>query len=97
MQKKALVVTIEFETESYPHSLRALLDHRQRCIDTEPGTLQFEVLEPEGNKNTVILFEVYANAAALNDHNSGHSLALFKEQVGSSIKMASHRSAAVID
>lgn len=80
MQKIALVVTIEFKPESKASFLQSLLDHKQRCLADEPGTLQFEVLAPTENAHSVVLFELYASAEALVAHDAGGSLALFKEQ-----------------
>lgn len=97
MEKIALVVTIEFKPELKASFLQALFEHKQRCLATEPGTLQFEVLTPSENANSVVLFELYASAQALNDHDVGSSLALFKEQAGSSITKASGQHCSVLN
>jgi quinol monooxygenase YgiN len=91
MEKVALVVTFEFKPDSRSSFLQSLFEHKQRCLATEPGTLQFEVLAPTDDANSVVLFELYANAKALSDHDSGTSLALFKEQAGPSITKVSVR------
>ena len=89
MEKIALVVTIEYKPESKASFLQALFEHKQRCLETETGTLQFEILGPTENANSVVLFELYANSQALSTHDAGPSLALFKKQAGSFITNAS--------
>jgi quinol monooxygenase YgiN len=96
MEKIALVVTIEYKTESKSVFLQALFDHQHRSLKTERGTLQFEILQPNDSSNTVVIFELYANADALKIHDSGTSLALFREQAGSFISKASAQSCSVI-
>ena len=89
MKKIALIVTIEYKSESKEEFLRALFDHKQRCLQTEPGTLQFEVFKPNDASNSVLLFELYADEESLSSHDAGPSLALFKEEVGLFITKAS--------
>lgn len=89
MEKIALIVKIEFISESKAVFMDALLSHKERCLKNESGTLYFEIMCPVDNQNTVVLFELYANDNALTTHESGSSLALFKEQAGAFIKNAS--------
>lgn len=96
MEKIALVVTIEYKAELKSAFLQALFDHQHRCLKTERGTLQFEILQPNDSSNTVVIFELYANAEALKNHNSGTSLALFREQASSSISKASAQNCSII-
>ena len=97
MHKIALVVTIEFKPESKASFLQSLLDHKQRCLASEPGTLQFEVLAPADNAHSVVLFELYASAEALVAHDAGSSLALFKEQAGPLITKVSRQHCSVLN
>ncbi len=96
MEKIALVVNIEYKAESKSVFLQALFDHQHRCTNTEKGTLQFEILQPSDSSNTVVLFELYANAEALKNHESGSSLALFQEQAGAFISKASAQNCSVM-
>lgn len=96
MKKVALVVTIEYKSEAKAEFLQALLDHKQRCIETEPGTLQFEIMNPAEASNSVVLFELYENKEALSSHDAGPSLAIFKEQAGLFITKASGQRCEVI-
>lgn len=95
MEKIALVVSIEYKPESKASFLQALFEHKQRCLQTESGTLQFEILRPSENLNSVILFELYANSLALSTHDAGLSLAIFKEQAGSFIRNVSMQQCSV--
>jgi len=70
MGKLAIFATIEVEAGTRDEALQLLLEHRERCLRDEPGTLQFEVLvpeetsvlsgfpAPEANLNSIMLFEV---------------------------------------
>ena len=53
--------------------LAALLAHRDRCLRDEPGTLQFDVLRPEGTEGKFMIYEVFANEAAHKAHSEGDS------------------------
>jgi (4S)-4-hydroxy-5-phosphonooxypentane-2,3-dione isomerase len=81
MNKVALNVVIEFEPDSKEDILRALLSHRERCLQEEPGTLQFEVLVPSGEPTKLFLFELYTDAAALSAHSAGPSIAAYRDDV----------------
>jgi len=48
--------------------LLAALDHMVAYSRTEPGTLQYEVLTDLENENRIIVFERYADAAAMQAH-----------------------------
>ncbi len=55
--------------------LLGLLDaHRARSLE-EPGTLQFEILEPRAEENTLYMYEVYADERAFAAHVNGVSFA----------------------
>ena len=53
--------------------------HRGRCLRDEPGTLQFEVLVPNEDANKVLLYELYRDAAAFDEHRNGASITRFRE------------------
>ncbi len=91
MSKVALVVTLQFQPEAKAAFMEALFAHQQRCLATEPGTLQFDIMAPQEPANAVVLFELYAGADALDAHNEGRSLALFREQAGALITQADLR------
>ena len=92
MSKLAIFATIEVEAGARDEALRLLLEHRERCLRDEPGTLQFEVLvpderpvlsgspAPQANPNSIMLFEVYADLAAFALHWNAPSIAQLRHQ-----------------
>ena len=81
MSKVALNVVLEFEPDSKEDILCALLAHRERCLNEEPGTIQFEVLVPSGEPTKLFLFELYTDASALSAHSAGQSISTYREEV----------------
>ncbi|NDI84121.1 putative quinol monooxygenase [Undibacterium crateris] len=96
MKKVALVVSISYQEESKMAFLQVLSDHQQRSLQTEKGTLQFELLQPDELSNTIMIFELYANQEAYEWHEQGASLALFKEQAGAMITALSVQQCSVM-
>jgi quinol monooxygenase YgiN len=60
MRKLAIVATIKTAPGKRDDYLRHLRAHAARCRATEPGTLQFEILVPQKEEDTLMLYEVYA-------------------------------------
>jgi quinol monooxygenase YgiN len=54
--------------------------HRQRSLNEEPGTLEFEVLLPQDDETKVLLYELYRDAAAFEEHRKAASIARFREE-----------------
>ncbi|MDJ0608914.1 MAG: putative quinol monooxygenase [Kiloniellales bacterium] len=48
--------------------LSRVAQHRETVLAKEPGCLGFDILVPEESDNTVLLHEVYADAAAVETH-----------------------------
>ena len=90
MSKLAIFATFEVPPGTRDAALKALLEHRERCLRDEPGTLQFDVLVPDerpvlpgmpapaANPNAIMLFEVYADRDAFAAHWNGASMAKIK-------------------
>lgn len=72
MAKFAVVATYEIEPEQIDAFLPLLDAHRKRCLKDEPGTLRFDILQPEKN---LMLYEVYEDEAAFRAHREGASVA----------------------
>jgi len=62
-----LLATLDANPQSRT-DLLAALDQLVAYSRTEPGTLQYEVLTDLENENRIIVFERYADAAALQAH-----------------------------
>ena len=94
MSKLAIFATIEVQPGKRDEAVKILLEHRERCLRDEPGTIQFEVLVPDGrpvlpdlpvpptNPDSIMLFEVYADHAALAMHWNSPNMATLREQAG---------------
>jgi len=72
--KKAVVATMKIAAGKRADYLKHLKAHAQRCKATEPGTLTFEILVPQEEADTVMLYEVYASREAFDAHLTGASI-----------------------
>jgi (4S)-4-hydroxy-5-phosphonooxypentane-2,3-dione isomerase len=71
MAKLALVATAEIAPGRKGEVLPLLMAHRERCLKSESGTLQFEVLTPYDDDSKVLFYEVYSDDAAFKVHWEG--------------------------
>ena len=74
MPKLAIVATIKTAPGKRDEYLKHLRAHAERCRATEPGTLQFEILVPQKEEDTLMLYEVYASPEAFQAHWDGQSM-----------------------
>jgi quinol monooxygenase YgiN len=74
MTKLAIVATIKIAPGRRAEYQKHLEAHAKRCRDTEPGTLQFEILVPHDQPDTLMLYEVYTSTEAFEAHWNGPSL-----------------------
>ena len=74
MAKLAIVATIKTAPGKRDEYLKHLKAHAQRCRATEPGTLQFDILVPQKEADTLMLYEVYADLEAFEVHWNGPSI-----------------------
>lgn len=79
MTKFALVATIKTAPGKRDEYLKHLKAHAARCLATEPGTLQFDILVPKEEAETLMLYEVYASPEAFQTHWTGASLKQMKK------------------
>jgi quinol monooxygenase YgiN len=92
MPKLAIVATIEAAPGRMNELMPLLMAHRARCLKDEPGTLQFDFLEPRDDKTKVLLIEVYKDEDAFKIHWNGPSMATFRAQSeGMVVKMTGTR------
>ncbi|HUF87154.1 MAG TPA: putative quinol monooxygenase [Thermohalobaculum sp.] len=64
----ALVVEIELAPGRKDAFLARALAHRETVLSNEPGCLRFDLLTADEDDAMVFLYEVYADAAALETH-----------------------------
>lgn len=82
MAKLAIVATITVTPGNRDEYLKHLRAHAERCRATEPGTLQFDILIPNEDADTVMLYEVYASPEAFQAHWNGPSIAQVRKDAG---------------
>ena len=80
MPQFALIANIEVAPSRTGEFVPLLLAHRSRCLETEPGTLRFDVLLPQGDGGRVMIYELYRDEAAFAAHSDGPSLARLREE-----------------
>jgi quinol monooxygenase YgiN len=73
MGKLALVVTIKTRPGKREEYLKHLKAHVERCLATEPSTLEFEILVPHEKADTVMLYQAFASPEAFEAHWNGAS------------------------
>ncbi|MCQ9391427.1 antibiotic biosynthesis monooxygenase [Pseudomonas viridiflava] len=80
MKNFAVVATIKIELGDRAEYVSALQAHALRCSETEPGTLEFRILVPQDDPNTVMLYELYSSAEAFQAHLEGASIAQMRAE-----------------
>ena len=78
------VVVVEFHLKPGARSqFRALIDaNADASVRDEPGCLQFDVLEPEGENDRVLLYEIYIDKAAFDAHLQTEHFRVFNNASG---------------
>ena len=69
------VITVDFRLKPRAQSAfrRAVDDNARASVRDEPGCRRFDVLEPSGERDRVVLYEIYDDRAAFDLHlRSGH-------------------------
>jgi (4S)-4-hydroxy-5-phosphonooxypentane-2,3-dione isomerase len=63
-------ISVEFHLKQGARAeFRRLIDaNAEASVRSEPGCLQFDVLEPEGERDRVLLYEIYSDKAAFDTH-----------------------------
>jgi (4S)-4-hydroxy-5-phosphonooxypentane-2,3-dione isomerase len=80
MPKLALIATFEAAEGRRDDLASALKAHGARCLKDEPGTLHFEVLVPRDDEAKVLVYEVYRDDAAFDEHRKGASVGRFRDE-----------------
>jgi quinol monooxygenase YgiN len=80
MPKLALIATIDVTKGLRDQLLPLLKAHGARSLKDEPGTLQFEVLVPRDDDTKLLIYEVYRDDAAFEEHQKAASIARFRKE-----------------
>lgn len=94
MSKFAVVATYEIAPEQIDVFLPMLEAHRDRCLRDEPGTLRFDILQPDRN---LMLYEVYVDEAAFQAHRNGESLVRFLQEAADVKRSLTYVTCALLD
>ena len=89
MNKLALVVTLSIEPGHVDAVIEAAKAHGARSLNSEPGTLQFDVMLALEEDNKVVFYEVYEDEAAYDIHRKSESLTTFHKDVEGKVGGAS--------
>jgi quinol monooxygenase YgiN len=92
MPKLAILGKIEVAHGCVEKVLPLFMAHRERCLKGEPGTLAFDVLRPQEDDTTSLVYEVYQDDATFDVHWKRSSVARVRHEAGEMIvKIASTR------
>jgi quinol monooxygenase YgiN len=74
-----IVIVVEFKIKpgAMPAFLDAITSHARNTLLSEPGCQQFDVIEDPADPSRIVLYEVYADAAAFAAHEAAPYLARF--------------------
>lgn len=67
----ALVVEFDLRPGTKPNFLKVMREHARLTLAEEPGCQRFDVLEPEGEDDRILLYELYVDRAAYETHRQG--------------------------
>jgi quinol monooxygenase YgiN len=96
MAKLAIVATIKTAPGKRDEYLKHLKAHRRRCLDTEPGTLAFEIMVPHEDADSILLYELYESPEAFDAHWNGPSVQQTRQDAaGLSVSLTGTRCALV--
>ena len=75
------VIFVDFHLKPGMRSqFRRLIDENaEASVRTEPGCLQFDVLEPEGEADRVLLYEIYTDRTAFDAHLQTEHFRIFAD------------------
>lgn len=78
----ALVVELETRAGQRDAFVARALEHRDNVFANEPGCLRFDVMTSDEEADKVFLYEVYADAAALETHFNTDHMKAYREDTG---------------
>ncbi len=79
MSMVALVVTLDVKPEHYEKFLEERAAHAGRSLSKEEGCVRFDILLPKDGGTRVMLYELYADQAALDLHAASDHIAYFRD------------------
>lgn len=96
----ALTVEFEVADADFERFMALLRDNAARSVEVEIGCLRFDILVPEASQDlrTVLLYEIYVDRAAFDDHlSSDHyrrfdaeTAAMVRRKAASAFRLSEH-------
>jgi quinol monooxygenase YgiN len=80
MSKLTIVATLEATEGSFENLLALIKQHAKRCLKREPGCLHFDIMVPREQGDQIILYEIYSDQAALDDHLTTDHMERFRKE-----------------
>jgi quinol monooxygenase YgiN len=80
ISKLVIIGTIDVVRGKRRQVLAALAAHKARCLQDEPGSLEFEIMTPHDDETRVLVYEVYRDNAAFEVHRTNPSIEHFLEE-----------------
>ncbi len=78
---QALVVKIQIKPEHREAFMDSMLEDARGSIGNEPGCLRFDVVQDVEDANTIYLYEVYKDDAAIEAHRQAPHYLKWRETV----------------
>ena len=82
MSKIALAVTLTLAPGQRDRFLERVRQQKETSLEQEAGCIQFDILVPEEEENEVLLYEVYADDAAVETHLATSHMKEYLEETG---------------
>lgn len=76
------VIVVEFRLKpgTFESFRRLIVENARASVRDEPGCRRFDVLVPEGDRETVVLYEIYDDRAAFQAHLKTPHFAVFDRE-----------------
>lgn len=71
----AIIVHFEAKPDKIEAFKEAIVGHATRCLEREPGCLQFDVVQDPKNPALFAVYEIYKDQAAIDAHRASPHMA----------------------
>lgn len=86
MAQQAVIPVFEVKADQVAAFLARVATHRDNCLRLEPGCVTFEILVDDDQPGRVMLYEIYADEAALAAHRASEHLQAFRADIAPMIE-----------
>lgn len=92
----ALVVELQLTAGSRDRFIARANEHRDNVLTHEPGCQRFDILVPDESADLVLLYEVYADEAALETHFNTSYMREYLADTGPMVAQRTRRRCSVL-